>query len=155
MELIQLWAKLIFFFFPKGFVFFACAAVWLFSPDPSGAQSRGSPCCAGVTAAVLEQDGQGQRMGGWSGQLVGFGSCLRFGGFVITLKRVRRWAEGARSLRETVAVQFHLWASVSRLRAGNDSSLRSAKHLERSSVDGIRARQPYTCWSSMLKINNK
>lgn len=59
------------------------------------------------------------------------------------LKRVRQWAEGARSLfvcLETVAVCFHLWASVSHLSANKDSSLLSEVFGE-SSADSIRPRQ--------------
>lgn len=67
---------------------------------------------------------------------------------------MRQWAEGVRSLchhHETVAVHFHLWASVSHLSASKESGLLSVKRSERSSVDSVRARQGYTCRSSTFK----
>lgn len=86
MELIQLWAKLI---FPEGFAFCTCTAVWLFSPDPSAVQrwqSRTEPCgdrdtwqghsteCSAAWAWLLlevwvfciNEEGSGQKVSGHS-----------------------------------------------------------------------------------------
>lgn len=71
----------------------------------------------------------------WAGRvsLLGFGSCLRFGCFIATLKHLSQWAEGARLLfvrSRTPTVQFHLWASVSHSSAVNESSWFSCEVFE-------------------------
>lgn len=146
MELIWLWGKLIFFWRICFLYMHSCLA---FLSWPNAVQGRGSPCCAGGIAAIAEQDRAlwWQRYVGrdraqcWCAPLLGLGSYSRFG---CSALKNRQWAEGVRPLsfhHETVAVNFHLWASVSHLSATHTVSVLSLKCSERSSVDGIRARQ--------------
>lgn len=147
MELILLWAKLI---FSEGFAFHRCTAVWLFSPDPSAVRGRGCPCHAGGISVTAEQD----RALWWRGHVGRHREST-------VLARSAAWpwlllevwlffndegsgkkVSGHSSLHhETAAVHFHLWASASHLSATNNVSVLSLKCLESSSVDGIRARQ--------------